>query len=155
MKKKIIIISSIFIILDQLIKLLVRNTIMDVEKVIIPNFFYLTGVKNTGGAFSILTGNTILLAVIGIVVVGILVYYLTKKKNINNIEMISYSILLGGIIGNFIDRIIFNGVYDYIGLIFGSYYYPVFNLADCGIVIGIILLIVMEFKGDKNGISSK
>ena len=155
MKKKIIIISSIFIIIDQLIKLLVRNTLMDIEKVIIPNFFYLTGVKNTGGAFSILSNNTILLAIIGIIVVGVLVYYLSKKKSINNIEVVAYSILIGGVIGNFIDRIVFNGVYDYIGLIFGSYYYPIFNLADIGIVIGIILLILLEFKGDKNGVSSK
>ena len=51
MKKKIIIISSIVVILDQLLKLLVRNSLMGIEKDIIPGFFYLTGVKNTGGAF--------------------------------------------------------------------------------------------------------
>ena len=68
--------------------------------------------------------------------------------------MIAYSILIGGIIGNFIDRIVFSGVYDYIGLIFGSYYYPVFNLADIGIVIGIIMLIIVEIRGDKHGTSS-
>ena len=65
--------------------------------------------------------------------------------------MIAYSILIGGIIGNFIDRIVFSGVYDYIGLIFGNYYYPVFNLADIGIVIGIIMLIIIEIRGDKHG----
>ena len=62
--------------------------------------------------------------------------------------------LTGGIIGNFIDRIVFSGVYDYIGLIFGSYYYPVFNLADSLIVVSIILLIILEIKGDKNGRSN-
>ena len=155
MKKKIIIISSIFILVDQLIKLLVRNTIMGVEKIIIPNFFYLSGVKNTGGAFSILSDNTILLAMVGLIVVSVLVIYLRKKKITNNIEMISYSVLIGGVIGNFIDRVVFNGVYDYLGFIFGSYYYPIFNLADIGIVVGIILLIILEVKGDKNGVNSK
>ena len=153
MKKKIIIISSVFILLDQIIKLVVRNTLMGIGKVIIPNFFYLTGVKNTGGAFSILSGNTILLAFIGIIVVGLIIYYLSKKK-VNNIELLAYSILIGGIIGNFIDRVIFNGVYDYIGLIFSSYYYPVFNLADIGIVCSIIILIILEMRGT-NGIRSK
>lgn len=155
MKKRIIIIGSVFILIDQLIKLLVRNTIMGVEKVIIPNFFYLSGVKNTGGAFSILSDNSIFLAFFSIIVIVLLGMYIYKKKITSNIEMISYSILIGGIIGNLIDRIIFGGVYDYLGFIFGSYYYPIFNLADMGIVIGIILFIILEVKGDKNGISSK
>lgn len=155
MKKRIIIIGSVFILIDQLIKLLVRNTIMGVEKVIIPNFFYLSGVKNTGGAFSILSDNSIFLAFFSIIVIILLGMYIYKKKITSNIEMISYSILIGGIIGNLIDRILFGGVYDYLGFIFGSYYYPIFNLADCGIVIGIILFIILEVKGDKNGLSSK
>lgn len=155
MKKRIIIIGSVFILIDQLIKLLVRNTIMGVEKVIIPNFFYLSGVKNTGGAFSILSDNSIFLAFFSIIVIILLGMYIYKKKITSNIEMISYSILIGGIIGNLIDRIIFGGVYDYLGFIFGSYYYPIFNLADMGIVIGIILFIILEVKGDKNGLSSK
>ena len=154
MKKKIIIISSIVVILDQLLKLLVRNSLMGIEKDIIPGFFYLTGVKNTGGAFSILSNNTVLLAIIGIIVLIGIIYYLNKKEINNNFEMIAYSILIGGIIGNFIDRIVFSGVYDYIGLIFGSYYYPVFNLADIGIVIGIIMLIIIEIRGEKHGTSS-
>ena len=155
MKKRIIIIGSVFILIDQLIKLLLRNTIMGVEKVIIPNFFYLSGVKNTGGAFSILSDNSIFLAFFSIIVIILLGMYIYKKKITSNIEMISYSILIGGIIGNLIDRIIFGGVYDYLGFIFGSYYYPIFNLADMGIVIGIILFIILKIKGDKNGLSSK
>ena len=73
MKKKLITISSIFVVLDQLLKIIVRNNIiLGKEIFIIPNFFYLTNVENTGGAFSILESNTILLASIGIVVVDIL-----------------------------------------------------------------------------------
>ena len=62
-----------------------------------------------------------------------------------------YGVLVGGIIGNLIDRIIFNSVTDYIGLVFGTYYYPVFNFADIGIVLSIIVLIILEFRGEKNG----
>ena len=70
-------------------------------------------------------------------------------------ELIAYSLLIGGIIGNFIDRIVFNGVYDYLGFIFGSYYFPVFNLADIGIVISVLILIVLEIKGDINANRSR
>ena len=154
MKKKIILISSIFIFLDQVVKLIVRNTIMGQEINIIPNFFYITGVKNTGGAFSILSDNSIILAFIGIIILIGLLYYI-KDKKLNNMELIAYSLLIGGIIGNFIDRIVFNGVYDYLGFIFGSYYFPVFNLADIGIVISVLILIVLEIKGDINANRSR
>lgn len=155
MKKRLLIISSIFIILDQLIKIIVRsNIILGKEKYIIPNFFYLTNVKNTGGAFSILSNNSIMLAVIGILAICF-IYYFIKDKKMALIEEISYSLLIGGIIGNIIDRIVFNSVTDYIGLVFGKFYYPIFNLADIGIVVSIIILIILEFWSDKNGSSSK
>ena len=153
MKKRFIIISIITVILDQLIKFIVKTNIHD-EIVVIPKFFYLTCVKNTGGAFSILSNNPYLLAVIGIIVIAGIVTYLIKKKINNNLELIAFSMLTGGIIGNLIDRIVFGGVYDYIGLIFGSYYYPIFNLADSLIVISIGILLIREIKGDKNGRSS-
>ena len=155
MKKKLLVISSIFIILDQLLKIIVRSNIgLGKEIFVIPRFFYLTYVKNTGGAFSIFSNNPLLLAMFGIMVL-ILIYLFIKDKKLSLIEEVSYSLLIGGIIGNIIDRFIFNSVTDYIGLIFGSYYYPVFNLADIGIVVSIIILFVLEIGSEKNGISSK
>lgn len=156
MKKKIIIASSIFILLDQIIKLLVKSNLSyQLEYFIIPKFLYLTYTKNTGGAFSILENNPIILALIGIIFLVFLIKYLSKKKNISTLEYISYSILIGGIIGNFIDRIIYGYVIDYIGIIPFGYYYPIFNLADIGIVLGVIIMIYIEFRGEKHGISSK
>ena len=151
MKKKLLIVSSVFILLDQLIKIIVRNSIIvGKETFIIPKFFYLTNVNNTGGAFSILSNNTYFLVLIGIIATGFIIYFLRNKK-LSLVEEIAYGVLVGGIIGNLIDRIIFNSVTDYIGLVFGSYYYPVFNLADIGIVVSIIILIILEFRGEKNG----
>ncbi len=151
MNKKILIISSIFALLDQVIKIIVRSSItISKEIFIIPNFFYLTNVNNTGGAFSIFSNNTILLALIGVIALCV-IYYFIKNKKLSLIEKISYGLLIGGIIGNLIDRIIFEYVTDYIGLVFGSYYYPVFNLADIGIVISIIILVFLEFRGEKYG----
>ncbi len=155
MKKRLLVISSIFIILDQLLKLIIRSNIsLGKEIFIIPKFLYITNVKNTGGAFSIFENNPIMLACIGVIVIFFL-YSFIKNKKLSFIEEISYGLLIGGIIGNIIDRVVLGSVCDYIGLIFGTYYYPVFNLADIGIVVSIIILIIFELWSDKNGISSK
>ena len=153
MKKKIIVFSSILLLIDQLIKFIVKNNItLNTENYLIPKFLYLTNVKNTGGAFSILNNNPILLGVIGICVL-IFIYYYLKNKTITFLESIVYSLLIGGIIGNIIDRIILNYVVDYIGVMIFSYSFPVFNFADICIVISIFILIVLEFRGDKDGTS--
>ena len=154
MKKKLLIVSCAFILLDQLVKLVIRSSIIVGKEIfIIPKFFYLTNVNNSGGAFSILSDNTYLLILVGIIAI-IFIYYFLKNKALSTIEEVSYSLLIGGIIGNLIDRIIFSSVTDYIGLVFGSYYYPVFNIADIGIVVSIIVLIILEFRGEKHGIRS-
>lgn len=149
MKKKIYILSIISFILDQLVKYLVINFISYQDTItIIPKFFYLTYVKNTGGAFSILTGNAWLLLLIGLICIGVLIYYISKKEKISSLEKIYLGLIIGGTLGNIVDRLIYGSVIDYIGLIFGSYYFPVFNIADICIVSGAILLVVDSLKGD-------
>ena len=150
MKKKIIIFSSILVLLDQLIKFIVKsNIVLNTENYLIPKFLYLTNVKNTGGAFSILNDNPILLGVVGICAL-VFIYYYLKDKNISLIESIVYSLLIGGIIGNIIDRVILNYVVDYIGVMIFNYSFPIFNFADICIVISIFILIILEFRGDND-----
>jgi len=150
MKKKIIIFSSILVLLDQLIKFIVKsNIVLNTENYLIPKFLYLTNVKNTGGAFSILNDNPILLGVVGICAL-VFIYYYLKDKKISLIESIVYSLLIGGIIGNIIDRVILNYVVDYIGVMIFNYSFPIFNFADICIVISIFILIILEFRGDVN-----
>lgn len=156
MKKKILVLSGIFLLIDQILKILVRNSLkVGIEKYIIPKFFYLTYAKNTGGAFSLFENNPILLAVIGVIALIFLFRYILSDAELDKLEIVCYSMLIGGIIGNLLDRIIFNYVTDYIGLVFGSYYYPVFNFADMLIVISIGLLFIKEVRGDKHGTNSK
>lgn len=150
MKKltKIGIISLIVIIIDQIIKIAVTNNITYLKNInIIPRFLYLTNVHNDGAAWSIMNGNTIILVLIAIVALGAISYYLFKS-NLKKIEDFLYAILIGGIIGNLIDRIIFKYVIDYIGVIIFGYYFPVFNFADICIVLSIIILLVRSFKED-------
>lgn len=152
MKKWILIISTIILILDQFIKYIVTSFISFQESIhIIPNFLYLTNVKNTGGAWSIFNNNQFFLIVISMICIIGLIIYIYKKNNFTKIETIYYGLIIGGIIGNFIDRIIRSGVIDYIGTIFGNYYFPVFNLADICIVCGAGLLLIDSFRGEQNG----
>lgn len=143
MKKKLLIFSSILFIIDFIIKrTIIENLVFQKVYTIIPHFFYITYVKNTGGAWSILAGNVSFLIGIGICFLGILIYYIMKKNQLTKLEIIYYSLLVGGVCGNFIDRILYGGVVDYLGFIFGRYYFPVFNFADICIVLGVGLFIL-------------
>ena len=138
--------------MDQLLKYIVISSISYEEVIrLIPNFLYLTYVKNTGGAFSIFSNNSYLLILIGIICIFGLGYYIYKKKCFNKLEILYFGLIISGILGNFVDRIIRNGVVDYIGIILGNYYFPVFNLADIFIVCGAGLLIIDSFRSDKDG----
>ena len=137
-KEKLYKISVITIIIDQLIKLFIKTNITK-DIVIIPKIFKITNVINTGAAFSILKNNNTLLILITIIILVLLNYYI-KKNNIEN-DYFELGIILGGIL---FDRLLYNGVIDYIEI--SSF--PVFNLADSLIVLGIILLIIKEFKKD-------
>jgi signal peptidase II len=90
-----------------------------------------------------------------LLIILVISYYSFKNKPKNNIEKIAYSLVLGGAIGNFIDRIIYRGVIDFISVKIFGYDYPIFNLADSFIVIGVIILLIYTYKGDKRGDRSK
>ena len=104
--KKICLFSLIFIIVDVVIKIIVSRYITLYDSIVlIPNFFAITYVRNTGAAFSVLENNRILFIVIGLVALYLIYRYLIRDKSLNKLSIISYSMLLGGIIGNMIDRI--------------------------------------------------
>lgn len=145
--KGICLFSIIFLIIDQVIKIFISsNMVLNQSLPIIKNFLSITLVHNDGAAFSILEGNTFLLIVIGIIsVVGIL-YYLNKINHISNLDMWIYSLLIGGILGNLIDRIIYGYVIDYISVFIGKSYFPVFNFADICIVVSVLLILFTTIK---------
>lgn len=153
MKKKIYILSLIFFIIDLISKVLVINTI-NKEIVLIPNFLSFNKVSNEGAAFSILNGGRIIFIILAVIVIIYIVKYMLKNIN-NKVEILSYSLLLGGILGNLFDRIVYGKVIDFISFKIFGYYFPIFNLADSMIVVGAILLIINLIKGDKNEIRSK
>ena len=141
--KKMYIISLLVIIIDRITKILVEKFLDGKILVLIKKFFYLTCVRNDGAAFSILENKVLFLIILGVLALGFLIYYITK----HNKNQIGYFFLVGGIIGNLIDRIFFGYVIDFIGLEFFGNSFPIFNIADIFIVIGAIFVI---FEKDKN-----
>ena len=138
---------SIFVILiDQLTKYLM---FYNYEKVINKNIFLfrLDFVKNYGAAFNIFSGSRIFLSLISILFSIILVYLIFRKNTLNSFDLYSYSFILGGTIGNGIDRIYKGFVVDFINL--NIINFPVFNIADISINIGFIILLYNIFKNNR------
>lgn len=146
--KKIFLFSLIFVVLDFVVKIIINNNIALYDSInIIPKFFSITYVRNTGAAFSIMENNRVLFIIIAIIALILIYKYLIMNKVIDRYLMISYSMLVGGIIGNMIDRIIYGYVIDYLSFNIFGYNFPIFNLADTFIVISIIMLLLYEVGG--------
>ena len=146
-KPKIIINSIILLIIDIVIKLIISNKLIFNQSIkVINNFFYITYVKNTGVAWSILSGKINLIIVITLIIIAILIIYIFNKKSYSVLEIISYSMILSGSIGNLIDRIIYGYVIDYLSFKIFNYNFPVFNLADVFIVVSILLILIKGIK---------
>ena len=147
--KNLAIFSFIFIILDQLSKIIISSKVaLESSFPIVKGFWYITNVHNIGAAFSILEGSRLLLILIGIIATVLIVLYFRSIDEKKGYDIITFSLLIGGIIGNLIDRIIHGYVIDFLSFNIFGYNFPVFNLADTFIVISIILLIARVIKED-------
>ena len=154
--KKIIFTMIICLILDRIIKIICINNLAFGDSLnIINNFFAITLVSNTGAAFSILSSNTLLLIILSIIIIFVIYFFFIRNKNLSIFMQLIYGVLLGGIFGNLIDRIVYNYVIDYLDFNILGYNFPVFNFADICIVISIILIIIDTIKGEKHEISSR
>ena len=138
---------SIFIVLtDQYTKYLIFNN----KKLFIDKdflLFKLDFVKNYGAAFNIFSGSRIFLSLISILFSILLIYLIFRKNTLNSFDLYSYSFILGGTIGNGLDRIYKGFVIDFINFNFIDF--PVFNIADISINIGFILLLYNIFKNNR------
>ena len=115
----------------------------------IPDFFYITYVRNYGAAWSILDGNRAFFIFMAFFCLALIYYFFIYHQKLSKREILGYGLLIGGIIGNLIDRMILGYVVDYIGLIFFGYHYPVFNIADVCIV-GSVFIILYHLWKERN-----
>ena len=153
MKKVIAIISIVLFSVDQIIKTLAFNYLTNIK--IVPGFLSLIYAKNEGVAFSLLSGNRIFIIMLSLILIFALIYILYKdhlSKNDNSLlTSVSYGLLFGGIFGNLFDRVLRGYVIDYIAINIFGHSLPIFNLADIGITIGVILMFIdVIFDKEKN-----
>lgn len=126
---------------DQLVKYIVLENISLTDTVeVIPKILQFVYVKNTGAAFSLLSGKTYILSIVSLAVCIFLILYLIKKRPSSRLLLVSLGLILGGAVGNMIDRMFRNFVVDYIEVLFVQF--PVFNLADVAITVGAALLMI-------------
>ena len=148
-RKDVLFFGIIFFIIDQSLKLIVsKNIILDSGFEIIKDVLNIHLVYNTGAAFSILSGNRLLLIAISVLALIFFIVFLFNQNNVKYLEVFTYSMLLGGILGNLFDRIFRGYVIDFISFKIFGYSFPIFNFADICIVLSLIILIIENLKGD-------
>ena len=145
--------SLILVIADQLTKLMVLGSLELYESIEITSFFSLTHVHNYGAAFSFLADEDgwqqYFLVSISVIASIAIILWMSKTSTKQPYKLIALSLILSGAIGNLIDRAVFGFVIDFINLHYQDFYWPVFNVADTAITLGVILLLLVDFKQDK------
>jgi signal peptidase II len=144
-------IALLVLALDQVTKLLiVRNIPLHHTVTIIPGFFSLSHVLNPGAAFSLFADASstyapkALIAFSSIVLVGI-IFVLARATQGFTLTNLALSFIMGGAMGNLLDRLRLGSVIDFLMFKFGTYYWPDFNVADSAIVVGSLLLVAELF----------
>lgn len=153
--------SLLVFVVDQASKFWFDNNLsMYQQIVIIPDYFSWTLAYNTGAAFSFLADATgwqrWFFAAIAVVVSGVLVVWLKRLKPGETWLAVALALVLGGALGNLVDRVVFGHVVDFILLHWHQqWYFPAFNVADMAITGGAILLALDMFKSEKSGETGK
>lgn len=144
------IIAFIVILIDQLTKwLIVKNMEIGESIKIIENLLYITSHRNRGAAWGILQGQMWFFYLVTVIVVIALVYYMQKEAKGKVLLGVSLAFMLGGAIGNFIDRLFRKEVVDFIDTYIFTYNFPIFNIADSALVIGVGMLMLQMLKEER------
>lgn len=135
---------AVFVVLfDQITKWMIVQTVELGEKIpVIENFFYITSHRNRGAAWGILQNQMWFFYIITVIVIVAVIYYMQQYAKTNPSLGVSLGLILGGAIGNFIDRLFRKEVVDFLDVYIGSYDYPVFNVADSALVVGVIIVFI-------------
>jgi len=146
-------IVALTIIIDQITKNLVTHFMEIGDSIpIIDNFLYLTYHRNAGAAWGILQGRMMFFYIVTLIVIGTIVIWM-RKINMKKEKLlaIALALILGGAIGNFIDRLIYREVIDFIDTFIFGYNFPIFNIADSALCIGLALMAIDSLLEMKRG----
>ncbi|WP_028561599.1 signal peptidase II [Paenibacillus pinihumi] len=153
-------IAVVVFIIDWVTKKMISTNLEIADKIsVIGNFFIITSHRNKGAAFGILEGQRIFFLIITVIVVaGIIGYIYMNRKSGKPMLLSALGLVLGGAVGNFLDRALYGEVVDFLQFTFGSYIFPIFNIADSAIVCGVALILLdtilsmkEESKKEKEG----
>lgn len=148
--KKLLLLAGAILGLDQFTKWLVVRGMELHEKIpVIGNFFSITSHRNRGAAFGILQDQRWFFVAITIVIVIAIVYYMRRMVSEGKVWLpIALSLVLGGALGNFIDRAVFGEVVDFLHFYFAfaDYHFPNFNVADSAICVGVAMVLLDTLK---------
>ncbi|MTM56956.1 lipoprotein signal peptidase [Turicibacter sanguinis] len=140
----IIAIVALTIVLDQVTKYLVASQMTIGQSIpIIDNFLYITSHRNAGAAWVIFQGKMMFFYLITLAVIAVVIVWMTRldiKKD--KWLMIALALILGGAVGNFIDRVLYQHVVDFIDTYILGYDFPIFNIADSALCIGVVLMAI-------------
>ncbi|MET0103879.1 MAG: signal peptidase II [Sedimenticola sp.] len=144
--------SAIVIGLDQVSKQLVESSLMLYEAVPVMPFFNLTLAYNEGAAFSFLSDQggwqRWFFSGLALLVSIILVIWISRLQQRERLIAIALSLIVGGAIGNLIDRVLYGHVIDFLDLYYGQWHWPAFNIADSAIFVGVVLMLLDAFRGE-------
>ena len=125
--------------LDQITKYLIVNSLSLYDSIEVFSFLHIVNVRNTGAAFgSFKSLGSSFFVIVAVAAIGFIVYLLMKRAY----NTFGLSLILGGAIGNLIDRILYGQVVDFIDFSIGSYHWPAFNVADSALTVGIIIILL-------------
>lgn len=145
--------TALAVILDQTTKILILNTVELSERIPVLSVFNITHMHNYGAAFSFLSDaggwQRWALTAVALVVSLLLLYWMKNTPKNNKLLGMSYSLILGGAIGNLYDRIAYGYVEDFLHFYYQNYHFPAFNIADSAITLGAFLLIIEAFTTPK------
>jgi len=149
MLKKWLMLSLLTVILDQASKLAIDHSMQLYQSISLVPFFNLTYVHNTGAAFSFLSDaggwQRWFFAALAVIMSAILVRWLAKLEQHETLLAIALSLILGGAIGNLLDRVIYGYVIDFLDVFYGNSHFPAFNVADSAISVGAFLMFAETF----------
>jgi len=141
--------SLLALILDQASKLVIASSMQLYQSIPITSFFKLTYVRNTGAAFSFLSDaggwQRWFFAVLAILISIIIAVWLTRLKKQETLLAVALSLILGGAMGNLIDRLAYGYVIDFLDVYYQTWHWPAFNVADSAITLGVMLMLLESF----------
>ncbi|MCI2894243.1 signal peptidase II [Staphylococcus hominis] len=142
-----LIVAIVILIIDQLTKKIITSTMNIGDSYeVIPHFLNITSHRNNGAAWGILSGKMGFFYIITLIILAVLIIFYIKETKYNAFMQVAISLLFAGALGNFIDRL-FNGeVVDFIDTNIFGYDFPIFNIADSSLTIGVIFVIIALVK---------